>query len=70
MADQPLETPSLSPDEWALIADLLELKQRSLLSEIRHTDKRAFREALHERLSQVDDLLKRIPSQFAAATHA
>lgn len=52
--------PALSPDDWALISQLLEAKQRELLSEIRHTDKRTFREALHDRLQQVDDLMKRI----------
>jgi|WetSurMetagenome_2_1015567.scaffolds.fasta_scaffold353127_3 hypothetical protein len=61
MANQSVETPALSPHEWSLIAQLLEAKQRELLAEIRHTDKRAFRDALHERLEQVDRLLERIP---------
>jgi len=60
MAHPAMEHPVLSQEDWELIALLLEAKQRELLAEIRHTDKRAFRDALHERLDQVESLLKRI----------
>ena len=55
------EPQHLTSEDWALIAHLLALHQRLLLAEIRHTDKRAFREALHERLNQVEALLSRLP---------
>ncbi|MBI5085962.1 MAG: hypothetical protein HZB13_15360 [Acidobacteria bacterium] len=62
MAGTETEGYVLSPEEWELIAQLLEQKQRELLSEIRHTDKRTFREALRERLEQVESLLRHIPA--------
>ena len=52
--------PALTSDDWALICQLLEAKQRELLYEIRHTDKRIFREALRMRLQQVDNLIRRV----------
>ena len=61
MATPTLAAPQLRPDEWELLARLLECKQRELLAEIRHTTRRAFREALHERLDQVEQLLGKIP---------
>lgn len=61
MATPTLAAPQLRPEEWELLAHLLECKQRELLAEIRHTTKRAFREALHERLEEVEELLGKIP---------
>jgi hypothetical protein len=61
MAEMDMEAPVLSQEEWALVAQLLENKQHVLLAEIRHTDKRAFRDALKERLEQVDHLLEKLP---------
>ncbi|MBI4891845.1 MAG: hypothetical protein HY821_14560 [Acidobacteria bacterium] len=61
MSNPALETPQLADEDWILITHLLEIKQRDLLAEIRHTDKRAFREALHERLDQVERLLRQMP---------
>jgi hypothetical protein len=61
MAEMNMEAPVLSQEEWALVAQLLENKQHVLLAEIRHTDKRAFRDALRERLGQVDHLLEKLP---------
>ncbi len=61
MGTPAFEAPNLNHEDWALIAHLLALHQRLLLAEIRHTDKRAFRDALHERLDQVEGLLNRIP---------
>lgn len=61
MATPTMAAPQLKPEEWELLGQLLECKQRELLAELRHTTKRAFREALHERLEQVEELLKKIP---------
>ena len=61
MADTEIQTPSLTEEDWAQIALLLESKQREIHTEIRHTDKRAYREALHERLNQVERLRNKIP---------
>jgi len=61
MATPTMAAPQLKPEEWELLAQLLECKQRELLAEIRHTTKRAFKEALHERLEQVEELLRKIP---------
>ncbi|MEJ5369721.1 MAG: hypothetical protein WHT08_15520 [Bryobacteraceae bacterium] len=66
MATPTMAAPQLRPDEWELLAHLLECKQRELLAEIRHTTKRAFREALHERLNQVEELLGKIPRTAGA----
>ncbi|MCS7044702.1 MAG: hypothetical protein NZR01_18095 [Bryobacteraceae bacterium] len=63
MAIPTMSAPQLKPEEWELLGQLLECKQRELLAELRHTTKRAFREALHERLEQVEELLRKIPRQ-------
>lgn len=67
MASPTMAAPQLQPEEWELLRHLLECKQRELLAEIRHTTKRTFREALHERLNQVEELLGKIPSGAGAA---
>lgn len=61
MATPTMAAPQLKPEEWELLGQLLECKQRELLAELRHTTRRAFREALHERLDQVEELLGKIP---------
>ncbi|MFZ5928507.1 MAG: hypothetical protein ACOYX1_13805 [Acidobacteriota bacterium] len=66
MASPTMAAPQLEPEEWELLAHLLECKQRELLAEIRHTTKRAFRDALRERLNQVEELLGKIPRSSAA----
>lgn len=48
-------------EDWVLIAQLLEGEQRKLEAEIRHTDARAFRGTLRERLERVTRLLERMP---------
>ncbi len=53
--------PTLSEEDWAQIAQLLDSKYREINSEIRHADKRAFKDALRERLEQVDRLRNKIP---------
>ncbi len=67
MAGPTTAAPQLQPDEWELLARLLENKQRELLAEIRHTTKRAFREALHKRLDQVEQILSKIPRAAGVA---
>lgn len=54
-------TPLLSEEEWSLVSRLLESRQHDLLAEIRHTDRRAFREELHRQLSLIETLLDKIP---------
>jgi hypothetical protein len=61
MATDTMVSPQLKPEEWELIGQLLECKQRELLAELRHTTRRAFRDALRERLDQVEELLGKIP---------
>ena len=53
--------PILTDHEWALVAQLLENKQRELLLGIRHSVRRAFREELQRELSLVESLRERIP---------
>lgn len=53
--------PVLTEEEWTLVAQLLEHKQRELLLGIRHSVKRAFRDELHRQLDMVDRLRERIP---------
>lgn len=62
MADTMLGTPILGEEEWSLLARLLESRQRDLLAEIHHTDRRAFREELQRQLSLVQTLLDKIPA--------
>ena len=66
MGSPAIEPANLSAEDWALLAHLLALHQKLLLAEIRHTDKRAFRDALHERLNHVEDLLRRVGTAGAA----
>lgn len=61
MAAPTVGSPQLRPEDWELLVHLLECKQRELLAEIRHTTKRACREALHERPEQVEELMGKIP---------
>lgn len=53
--------PALTEEEWVLVAQLLEQKQRELLLGIRHSVKRAFRDELHRQLNLVERLRERIP---------
>ncbi len=61
MANAVSQNPVLNDEEWALVGRLLEARQGVLLSEIRHTDRRAFREELHRQLEMVQKLLDRLP---------
>ena len=51
---------SLSPEELAILAELLESEHAKLMIEIRHTHHRAFREELRHRLSVVEELVGRL----------
>jgi hypothetical protein len=51
----------LTVDEWNFLARLVENRRHVLLSEIRHTDKRAFREGLQAQLDMAERILSRIP---------
>ena len=48
---------SLSGEELTVFAELLEGEQAQLLVEIRHTDRRSFREELRRRLVIIEHLL-------------
>lgn len=61
MAQTSQVQPALSEEEWALVAQLLDQKQRELLLGIRHAVKRAFRDELHRELDLVERLRGRIP---------
>ena len=50
----------LTRDEWELIGDLLRREVRNLPIEIRHTDVRAARVALHQYLDRTESLLAKI----------
>jgi hypothetical protein len=61
MTHQDVQNLELNKDEMSLIARLLESRQKELLSEVRHTDHRSYREKLMDELEMVDRLLVRIP---------
>ena len=51
----------LAAEETAVLTELLESEHSRLLVEIRHTDHRAYREELRQRLEIVEHLLGRLP---------
>ncbi len=63
MTKTDVEVPVLNEREWALIAQLLDAEHKELLAEIRHTDRRIFRETLKERLDLIESLREKIPTQ-------
>jgi hypothetical protein len=50
---------TLSSEELAILTELLESERSRLLVEIRHTDHRAYRDALHHKLDVVEELVRR-----------
>lgn len=54
------EQPVLSEAEWLLVLELLERESYDLPGEIHHTDKRAFRAELKNRMDLVMDVMARI----------
>lgn len=57
---------NLSGEEIVIIAELLESERDKLLVEIRHTDRRAFRDDLRRRLEAVDRLVERCAAARSA----
>lgn len=55
-----LESLSLTREEKDVVAEVLASEQVRLAVEIRHTDKRAYREELKHRINLVEALLARI----------
>jgi hypothetical protein len=49
----------LTADEKAVLSELLEAERAKLLVEIRHTDYRAYRQGLRQRLEIVENLIHR-----------
>ena len=66
MQEHTFAQPVLTDQEWALLAELLEEEQRELAVEIRHTDSRAYRDQLIQRLKVVDSLVSRLRAQTVA----
>jgi len=60
----------LSDEEWEIVLDLLERERRELPAEVRHTDNRAYRHRLEERLDTVEDLIRRLREALATAPAA
>jgi hypothetical protein len=60
MEEITLPGPVLDRQGWELVAELLERESRCLLTEMRHTSAREFRELLSARLRRVEALLSRI----------
>jgi DNA-directed RNA polymerase subunit H (RpoH/RPB5) len=52
--------PTLSPQEWNIILDLLEIEQTELPQEIHHTDSPAAKELLQKRKKLVDEMIPKI----------
>lgn len=52
-----VQSPVLTGEEVDLLTELLNREARNLPLEIRHTDKRATKEALHRRLTACEALL-------------
>ncbi len=55
-----ISQPILTDAEWQLVIELLEEERRELPIEIRHTDSRAYRDQLHQRLDAIDSILERL----------
>lgn len=50
---------SLKNEELSVLIELLESERAKLLVEIRHTDRRVFRDQLRQRLAVVEGLMER-----------
>jgi hypothetical protein len=57
---------TLEPEEWEIITDLLKREVRNLPIEVRHTDIRAAREALHRQLERTETLLNKLTAVLEA----
>ncbi|HUB80128.1 MAG TPA: hypothetical protein VMB03_15085 [Bryobacteraceae bacterium] len=61
------EVADLTPEEMALIGELLRSEQVKLLVEIRRTDHRVFRDGLRHRLTVVEGLMSHFTESVAGA---
>lgn len=59
--------PTLTDQEWTIVVDLLERERRDLPAEVHHTDNRAYRHGLQERLDVVTSLIERLEAAMATA---
>jgi len=57
MAPMPAVSFNLAGEELTILNELLEAEQARLLVEIRHTDRRIYREELRRRLAVVEHLM-------------
>ena len=60
MATPAMKHVELAAEEWNLLGDLLKREIRNLPLEIRHTDVRAAREALHTYMRRAEALLEKL----------
>lgn len=68
MNSQATEYLNIADDERQILGELLEAERAKLLVEIRHTDHRAFRNDLRERLTSVEKLLDKCQPKSADVT--
>ncbi|HUI55462.1 MAG TPA: hypothetical protein VLY04_10845 [Bryobacteraceae bacterium] len=59
---------NLTNEELAILAELLESERTKLLIEIRHTDRRSFRDELRHRLMVVEGLVERYHPALTAGS--
>ena len=60
MPSTEVQSPSLTTEDWQLVGELLRREVRNLPIEMRHTDARSAREAIHRRLEQAETLLEKL----------
>ena len=64
------ESWTLTAEDLEILAQLLESERSRLLVEIRHTDHRAFRDRLRQRLAVIESLAGRCPANVAGGESA
>lgn len=55
-----VQIPVLTAEEWDFLGELLRREVRNLPIEMRHTDARSAREAIHRRLEEAEALLAKL----------
>jgi hypothetical protein len=60
MPSTEVQSPALTAEEWELLGELLRREVRNLPLEMRHTDARSAREAIHQRLDKAETLLAKL----------
>ena len=66
MATTAKSAPVLSEEEWLLVQELLDREHRELLTEVRHTYAREYRNRLKRRQEMAEALLKRLSADKPA----